>query len=137
MRLQAIKAGSAAATIRASCMLTDQIGDLVYIRANANGAYKVARANPALRAKMPAVGVIIRKWGYTDCIVQLQGPVLGVYTGLALTTVYTVGDNGRPVDTPPAPAAPGDVRYVQHIGTPLDGAVLDLQPSLHLLVRHA
>jgi len=136
MRLQASKSNTASAAIRAFCMLTDQVGDLVAVRSTSNGAYRVWRADPALRNRMPAIGIIIKKWGTTDCVVQLQGPVLNIYTGLVPTTVYLVGDAGKPVTTPPVPAA-GETRYIQHVGTPLATQVLDLQPSLHLLVRHA
>lgn len=123
--------------VRASCMLTDQVGDLVAVRTTANGTIKVWRANPAVRSHMPAVGIIVRKWGTTDCIVQLGGPVFNVYSGLVPEVVYMVGDNGRPTDTLPAPGAPDELRYIQHIGTPLSNTVLSLQPSLHLLIRHA
>lgn len=121
--------------VRASCMLTDQVGDLVAIRTTVNGSIKVWRANPAQRNKMPAIGVIVKKWGTTDCIVQLQGPVLNIYSGLTPATVYMVGDNGRPTTSPPIPDE-DEVRYVQHIGAPLTVQVLNLQPSMLMTLRH-
>jgi len=116
-------------------MLMDRVGDLVAVRSTSNGVYKVWRANPAQRNKMPAIGVIIKKWGCTDCIVQLYGPVLGVYVGLVPSTTYTVGDNGRPISPIPTPISPGDVRYIQQIGTPLSPTVLDLRPCLQIGIR--
>ena len=121
--------------VRAACMLTDQVGDLVAVRSTSNGVYKVWRADPAVRNRMPAIGVIIKKWGTTDCIVQLSGPVLSVYTGLVPQTTYTVGDNGRPVNPIPTPVAPGEIRYIQQIGTPLSPTVLDLLPCLQIGIR--
>lgn len=135
MRLQASKSNTASAMVKASCMLTDQVGDLVAVRSTSNGVYRVWRANPAARNKMPAVGVIVKKWGTTDCIVQLQGPVLNIYTDLIPSTIYMVGDDGRPVTSPPVPLT-GEVRYVQHIGAPLAVQVLDLQPSMLMTLRH-
>ena len=116
-------------------MLTDQVGDLVAVRSTSNGTYKVWRANPALRNRMPAIGVLIKKWNTTDCIVQLYGLVLGVYTNLVPALTYTVGDTGRPVNPIPVPVTPGDVRYIQQIGTPLSPTVLDLRPCLQIGIR--
>jgi len=135
MRLQASRPVAASSMVRAACMLTDQVGDLVAVRSTSNGVYKVWRADPAVRNRMPAIGVIIKKWGTTDCIVQLSGPVLGVYTGLVPQRTYTVGDNGRPVNSIPTPSAPGEIRYVQQIGTPLSPTVLDLLPCLQIGIR--
>lgn len=135
MRLQASKSNTASAMVRASCMLTDQVGDLVAVRSTSSDVYRVWRADPALRNRMPAIGVIIKKWGTTDCIVQLSGPVLGVYTGLVPQRTYTVGDDGRPSWPLPAPIAPGEKRYIQQIGTPLSPTVFDLLPCLQIGVR--
>jgi hypothetical protein len=116
-------------------MLMDQVGDLVAVRSTSNGIYKVWRANPAVRNRMPAIGVIVKKWSMTECIVQLYGPVLSIYTGLVPQTTYTVGDNGRPANPIPTPSAPGEIRYIQQIGTPLSPTVLDLLPCLQIGIR--
>jgi hypothetical protein len=104
----------------------DQVGDLVAIRSTSNGSIRVWRANPAIRIRMPVAGVIIKKWGATDCIVQFHGPVLNVYTDLLPTCVYTVGDDGKPAATPLAPELPDGTRYIQHTARTIDTAATGL-----------
>lgn len=111
---------------QAACMLTDQIGDLVYIRAQANGYYKVARCDPTNASKMPAWGVIVQKYGFTSCIVQTSGEVRGVYTGLVPNKTYSIASNGKPT-YPPEFLTGGFVMH-QNVGIAIDTAVLYLRP---------
>ena len=121
--------------IRVACMLTDQVGDAVYIRAAMNGAYKVARADVSTGAKMPAIGIIISKWGFTDALVQLWGEVKGIYTGLSPGRTYFIDASGRPSLTPPSPT--GGRAYLQVIGVALDVGVLLVKPAENLSIRVA
>jgi len=116
-------------TVRAVCMLTDQIGDCVYVRGPMNGSYKVARADPLAITKMPAVGVIIAKWGYTDCLVRMSGEAKVIYSGLQPGRSYVVGVSGRPVLLSSITLAPGQELFIQVLGTALDSGVLHVQPA--------
>ena len=119
--------------IQVSCLLTDQVGDSVYIRAQANGFYKVARANPADSTKMPVIGAIIRKWDFTNALVQLFGEAK-VYTGLTPGKTYWVDRDSRPVLMPPEPD-PGERIYTQVLGVALDVGVLLVTPDPTIIVR--
>ncbi len=120
--------------LRVSCMLTDQLGDAVYIRGNMNGFYKVARVDVANYLKTPAIGIIVRKWGFTNALVQRMGEIEDLYTGLTAGRTYFVGGDGKPNLLPPAPA-PGGRAYVQEIGVALDATVLMVKPAASLIVR--
>ena len=115
-------------------MLTDQVGDAVYIRGQANGYYKVARTDISISTKMPAVGVIIRKWGFTNALVQFGGEVRDIYTGLSPGKVYFINSVGRPVLPPIDPADVGGRAYTQILGVALDVGVLLIKPSDNLVV---
>lgn len=115
-------------------MLTDQVGDAVYVRAQANGVYKVARCDPKNAAKMPAIGIIIAKWGFTDCLVQIWGEVRGLFSGLLPRRMYSVSADGKPTfpcDNPD----PGGTFLHQNLGVALDVGVLLLNPSNDLTRR--
>jgi hypothetical protein len=116
------------------CMLTDQIGDVVYIRGDMNGYYKVARVDVTLSSKIPAIGIIVQKWGFTNALVQITGELKGIYTGLTAGKTYFVGTNGRPNITPPSPSFGGRA-YVQPIGVALDQGVLLVRPAENLTIR--
>jgi len=115
--------------LRASCMLTDQVGDAVYIRSAMNSFYKVAKANPAILDKMPATGVIIKKWGYTNVLIQVAGEIRGVYDGLSPGRQYWVGPDARPVRFTDLSSDPGTRYLAQELGSALDLEVLLLSPS--------
>lgn len=116
-------------------MLTDQVGDAVYIRGQANGYYKVARVDISVGSKMPAIGIVIQKWGFTDALVQLWGEVRGIYSGLSPGRTYFIDDDGRPTLNPPDPATLGGRAYLQVLGVALDVGVLLVKPAENLLVR--
>ncbi len=120
--------------VRVACMLTDQVGDAVYIRSNMNGAYKVARADISTFSKVPAIGVIIRKWDYTNALIQLSGELRDAYTGLIAGRTYFVGGDGKPSLLPPSPSLGGRA-YVQAIGVAWDATVLFVEPSKSLVIR--
>jgi len=121
---------------RVACLLTDQVGDAVYIRGAANGFYKVAKADVLLNTKMPAIGVIIRKWDYTQALVQTFGEVKGLYSGLAPGRRYFVGEDGRPaLPESFAGPGPGEKQRIQTLGVSLDVGVLLVEPSRDMVVR--
>lgn len=125
--------------VQANCMMTDQVGQAVYIRAQANGFYKVWRCDPTTTNKMPAIGIIIRKWfgaGTYYCLVQMSGELRDLYTDLVPGKRYFVGMNGRPA----LPAdftepEPGERQHVQALGVALDTRVLLVEPSEDMVTR--
>lgn len=121
--------------LRAVCMLTDQVGDAVYIRGDKNGQYKVARAATAGLNKMPAIGIIIKKWDFTQALVQTTGVVAGIYTGLTANQTYWVGETGQLSATLPPVDGTTQKAYTQIIGVALDSEVLLLKPAANLTVR--
>jgi hypothetical protein len=110
-------------------MLTDQVGDVVYIRSAANGSYKVARCDPKNDLKMPGWGIIIAKWNYTSCLVQTYGEIKNIYTGLIPRRVYSISGDGRPKFPPDGPD-PGGTFLHQNLGLATDVGVLFLNPSV-------
>ena len=117
-------------------MLTDQVGDLVAVRSTANGTYKVWRADPAVAIRMPAIGVIVRKWGTTDCIVQLYGEIRGLYSSLLPGKRYFVGLDGRPtLATNFIDPSPGERYRIQTFGVALNLGILLLEPSADMVIR--
>jgi hypothetical protein len=115
-------------------MLTDQVGDAVYIRGAANGFYKVARVDVSTVTKMPAIGVIIRKWGSTDALVQFYGELNGIYSGLDPGKRYFIDTSGKPALVPPDPVSTGGRAYTQIIGVALDVEVLYVNPAENFVV---
>ena len=110
----------------AVCLSTDVVGDLVYISGNiVGGDYQVQKIDPTTGAKMPAIGVIVAKLTPTRAVVQREGAVKGVYTGLVAGKVYFAGANSQPSVTCPTPGY-GGAMYVQPIGIALDSNVLQL-----------
>jgi hypothetical protein len=110
-------------------MLTDQVGDGVYIRGAANGFYKVARADPQNLVKMPVLGVIVKKWDYTSALVQTFGEVKNIYVGLEPGKQYVVGADSRPARFMSL-SPPSGVSYLtQPLGQAIDTGVLFLRPS--------
>lgn len=128
------KRTAASSVLRVSCLLTDQIGDAVYIRSQANGFYKVAKADVTTTVKMPIIGVIVAKWNYTNAVVHLEGELKDIYTGLQPGRTYFVGPDARPNISPPSPT-PDGLAYCQVIGVALDIATLLVRPASNLIVR--
>ena len=117
--------------------MTDQVGQAVYIRAQANGEYKVARCDPTNPSKMPAIGIILNKWlagGSYHCLVQIWGEVRGLFSGLLPRRMYSVAVDGRPKFPCDGPD-PGGTFLHQNLGVALDVGVLLLNPSNDLTRR--
>ncbi len=100
------------------CVATDAVGDLVYV----TGANAVTRVDPMLTAKMPAIGIIVKKPSSTRALVQFSGAMTALGT-LTAGQRYYVGDSGQLSATPPP--GPGR-RYVQPAGIALAPNVLML-----------
>jgi hypothetical protein len=112
----------------ASCDTSDAVGDFVYISGNKSGSdYSVAKADPSLYAKIPAVAVITYKITPTRAVIQFKGEVKSIYTGLTAGKTYFLSDVGTPVDIPPTPAI-GQKKYVQIVGVATDSTILRLLP---------
>lgn len=117
----------------AICLATDIVGDLLYINGNITGAdYQTEKADP-VNNKMPAIAVIIYKITATRCVIQLEGNVNGIYTGLAAGKTYYVDATGRPSLVPPAAPVNGKA-YVQPIGVAVDAGVLRFGPSRQMTI---
>lgn len=117
-------------------MLTNQVGDPVYVRGPMNGGYKVDRVDPTNTAKMPAIGVIIAKWGFTDCLIQLWGEARSLYSGLVPGETYFVGPSGAPTLAVNLPLpTTGNRYYLQVLGVALDVAILLVKPAETLAIR--
>jgi hypothetical protein len=111
---------------QADCLAGDVIGDTVRITGpQVANKYQVAAVGSG--GSLPSVGIVLKKSGSTTCIVQFDGPVRGVYTGLTPNAAYVVGTDNRP-------AKAGDGNFpttdpIQQIGiaTSNDELLLGLQ----------
>jgi hypothetical protein len=120
----------------AKCLVTDNIGDCVYIRADLDpsGVPRVGRVNPKSAAKMPAVAIIIDKDSASDCTIQWIGEMTS--TGLTYNKPAFVGLDGRLTQTPSTLVPDvGGVLYVQHMGIAMSSDLLLLIPNLALVKR--
>lgn len=114
---------------RATCLATDIAGDCVYITAAKVGnAFQVTKADVTDPSKMPAVGLILKKWTATTGVVHFHGPLRGVFTGLTPGARYVVGTDGRP-------ATVGDANYPVAGGTTLFQQIGVATSSDELLVH--
>lgn len=119
----------------AICASTDNIGDFVYVNGGKVGAkYSVTKVDVTQRATMPAIAVITGKLNSTECVIQFQGEVPNIYTGLTPGKLYFVGVDGRPSPTSPV-AGPGAKAYSQVVGLAVDAAILKLEVITDLKVR--
>lgn len=100
-------------TFNGTCQTTDLVGDAV--RLTGSSAHDVTRVNPIASGTMPAIGVIVSKPTTTTCVVQGVGVATGIYTGLTIGKMYWIGNNGRPLSTPPTGSA-GAHLYAQPLG---------------------
>jgi hypothetical protein len=122
-------AGSTVLQVEADCLVTDAVGDCVYIRgASISGRFQVERADISDALKMPAVGLIASKQSATSCNVLLNG--IATLTGLIPGKPYFVSDTG-PI-TSVRPVASGVAKFVQHMGVALDATRLSLSPNHHM-----
>jgi hypothetical protein len=90
---------------RANCLASDAAGDIVRITAaKTANLFNVTRIDISVSGDPPAVGLIVKKYTTTTCLVQFHGPYRGVLSGLVPGTAYSVGTDGRV-------ASVGDLNY--------------------------
>ena len=123
--------------IRVACLLTDQVGNFVYVRndVDGNGLVRVATCDTTTNDKMPAWGVIIKKWDFTQALVQTSGAVEGIYTGLEYRRVYWVGTDGKPTRPSPDATIGTGKSHTQAIGVALDANILELKLSPWMFIK--
>jgi len=121
--------------LRANCLVTDSVGDCVYVTGDKIGnLYQVAQADPADQSKMPSLGIIMSKTSATECKVQFIGESNGLYIGLTPGGTLFVGSDGRLSHTPPVPD-PGGYAFIQAMGSAISSETVILLPSFALTKR--
>ena len=117
-------------TQEVACLSTDSVGDFVCVRdLPVNGKWRVHKANPFDESKMPAIGVLISKSTPTVGIIQLIGPLVGMYSGLDHTLPCFVGESGL-VQEPPPVDLTNTYAFVQQIGFATDTTDIFLSGSI-------
>lgn len=112
----------------ANCLAADLVGDFVYTTGPKVGSlYQVSRVDIDVQAKMPAVGTIISKTSATECEVQFNALLQGVYSGLTPGARIFIGTDGRPAHTLDRPLT--GRRWLQSVGV----AVSATDITLHLM----
>lgn len=120
----------------AACNPGTSIADIVGIAgAPVSGRYFVDTTDPSTLLEMPGIGVCIDKVGSTTAVIQFQGEVKGIFTGLTPGKVYWVSSGGGITSTPPIPTVLKPRIYLQAIGVALASDVLMLQPDPKMSVR--
>ena len=103
-------------TCEADCPADVAVGDLVYVTGTeVGGVIQVDQVDPALRAKMPAIGIVTVKSTATRCTVHK----LGLFTppgALTAGSRYFVGSAGVLSASPPPRTGPGTETIVQIVG---------------------
>lgn len=136
MRLQAPPvSGATQQAIAAYCLATDVVGDVVYIVGPKIGnRYQVSRVDIDNPVKWLGIGIVIYKSGTTICVVQTNGLVQNVYTGLTPNANLFVDTNGRLREGPPGRPGSGR-RTVQPMGRVLASADLLLSVESPIILR--
>ncbi len=89
-----------------NCLITDAVGDLVYITGDpVGGLLQVTKGDPNVAGKHPVVAVIVEKITDTECTVQFDGRTPDIYVGLTSGELYWLGATGVP-SLSPVSAAP-------------------------------
>ena len=118
---------------RANCLATDAVQDCVRITGpKGSNRYQVTLVDPTNPTEDQAVGVIVKKYDSTTCVVQFHGPMRSVYTGLAAGKRYWIGADGRLTLTAGTPGA-GGIFYLQMMGVATSDDEILLDP--HMPVR--
>lgn len=104
MILQQVATASGDGVVACSCELEDSVDDCVYVAGAMGGRPYVRRCDILDPAKMPAVGIIIRKKDSTTCYVKVAGTI-PVVAPLTPGARYWVGPTGKPTSVMPSPSA--------------------------------
>jgi hypothetical protein len=122
-------------SIRANCLVTDAVGNCVYITNDISGGlHQVTTCDPTDLSKMPAVGVIVSKETDTLCTILVIGELVGLYTGLTTQKIIFVGLDGKLLEGPPAPP-PSGYAFAQVMGAVTDSGRVMLVPNFHMVKR--
>jgi hypothetical protein len=96
---------------RADCPASVAVQDVVRVSGpQVAGRLQVELADPLAVPFLPAVGVVVRKFTATLCLVQSTGPMRGVFSGLSPGALYYLGVGGTLVAA--APASPARVQVM-------------------------
>ncbi len=109
---------------RGTCTTAEEVGKIVYINGDPSGElYPVRTASSSDSAKVPGIGVVIKKYSDTDCLVQMSGEVRNIFTGLEINKTYKLDHDGGIRRLIPD-VGPGGYAYVQFIGTAISSNTL-------------
>ena len=118
-----------------ACLSGDSVNDFVCMRGVPSlEKWRVQKADPSDRSKMPAVGILLSKSMPTVGIIQVNGPLLGVFSGLQYTLPCFVGSSGI-VQVPPTPGGAGQVAFVQEIAFVTDVDAVFLTGNISMTQR--
>lgn len=122
-------------TCEADCPSAVAVGDLVYVTGTeVGGVVQVDQVDPALRAKMPAIGIVTVKSTATRCTVHKLG-LVAPSVALTAGSRYFVGSAGTLSPSPPPRTGPGTETIVQTVGYAVKSNQLLFNPGdLSILV---
>jgi hypothetical protein len=90
---------------RANCLVADAVGDCVRITGPKIGnRFQVTKVDIGVPGQHLAVGIIVKKFDPTMCVVHFHGPLRNVYLTLSPGRAYLVGTDSKV-------AKAGDVNY--------------------------
>jgi len=102
---------------RANCLATDVVGDVVRIRAAKTGnRFEVEKVDISTIGSPPGVGVVVKKYAATDCIVHFHGPLKNTYAGLTPGRAYLIGSDSTPAKAGDANYPVAGFDYFQQMG---------------------
>lgn len=135
-----LRQGSATAksiTFRASCLVTDEVGNLVHISGPKVGPlYTVSSIDISDADSMPAVGIIVDKPTSITCVVQMQGPTTissGIET-LPPGKRCFAGYDSKPTTTAPdVSRSPNGKMILQVVGVALDSDKIEIMPDMSII----
>jgi len=120
---------------RANCLATDSVMDCVRITGSkVSNRFQVTKVDPTNPGEDQAIGIIIKKYDPTTCVVQFHGPMRGVYTGLAPGKRYWIDTNARLTTAIGTPAI-GGVFYLQMMGVATDDEEILVDPHMPMKRR--
>jgi hypothetical protein len=121
--------------IQADCLVTDVVGDVVRITADAiGGVFQVSKLDITAVPIELGVGVIVAKATATRCSVQIGGQVVGLYTGMTPGKMLFVGTDSRLTQSVPTRPTIG-VKSNYHAAMALssDTLLLNFQSPVRLV----
>jgi len=113
----------------ATCTALDLVGHFVYLNAPAD----VRTSDVFVLDHIQTIGIIVSKSSSTDCIVQRQGEVVGLYAGLTPGRRVMVDEAGLPTHTFTRPVT--GLKWIQWAGIATSGSsiYLELQAPVGVL----